>query len=227
MRGHEEIAGRANFTGVTFLDRIRAAGYNASSGSEVMAAQIGKNAVEVLAGGILHRKAMLLENLTDVGISTEDGKGTIIDFGFTSGQSNASNFIGVYPKDKQQGVYLTHGMEDPNPFTDLAMTLENMCKQTSYAVSIQSKALTYMTVTSFTMKEFGSNTDLPVRLFAPGSPRFNNNFAAIIGKAPFKPNTTYVVQFTGRISGGPASTGFDVSKNWSFTTGPKNFITCP
>lgn len=224
---HGEISGRSKFTGATFLDRIKSAGFsNVVSGTEVIDAENGALAIQGLADTVYHRQAMMYEEVTDVGIFSEKDQGTIIDMGFTKGQSNSSDYIGVYPVDKQTGVFLTHALESPNPFPDLAMTVENMCKQTSYPVSIQSQSSTRLSVTSFSVREFGGSTDLPVRLMQPGSSGLKPNVAFIVGKAPFKPFTTYTVQFTGKVSEGISGTGFNVQKSWSFTTG-QNYLTCP
>lgn len=225
---HGEIAGRANFTGTTFLDRIKFAGFTSvQSGTEVIDPENGKLAIQALADTVLHRQAMMDEMVTDVGIYSEADKGTIIDFGYTKGQSNASDYIGVYPYDKQTGIFLTHALETPNPFPDLAMTIDNMCKQTSYPISVQSQATTRLNVTTFTVREYGSTTDLPVRLMqSGGNSGIKQNVAFIVGKAPFKPFTTYTVQFIGKVSDGIAGTGFNIQKNWSFTTG-QNYLTCP
>lgn len=225
---HGEISGRTNFTGATSLDRIKFAGYtNVVSSTEVMTIENGKLAIQVLADTILHRQAMMDEAVTDIGIFSEPGKGTIIDLGYTKGQVNASDYIGVYPIDNQTGIFLTHALETPNPFSDLAMTVENMCKQTSYPISVQSQASTRLIVTTFTVREYGSTTDLPVRLIqSGGNSGIKQNVAFIVGKAPFKPFTTYTVQFIGKVSDGIAGTGFNIQKNWSFTTG-QNYLTCP
>ncbi|WP_422998048.1 hypothetical protein [Undibacterium sp. Di24W] len=169
---------------------------------------------------------MMLETLTDVGIYSEPGKGTQINFAHTSGQSNASDFIGVYPNDKQTGISLTHNMESPNPFSDLEMTIDNMCKQTSYPISLQSQSSTTLAVTSFTIRETGTTVDLPARILLPNSRNIASNFAAVIGKAPFKPNTNYTVKFIGSVAGGKVGKGFNVDKSWSFTTASKNWMTC-
>lgn len=223
---HGEIAGRTNFTGADVFARFKFVGVtNFVSGGEVMDAENGKLAVQGLADTVLHRQAMMLESTTDVGIFSEPEKGTIIDFGYSKGQSNASDYIGIYPIDKQTGIFLTHALESPNPFTDLEMTKDNMCKQTSYPISIQSQATTTLSVDSFTVREFGTTTDLPVRLFQPGTNRIGPNTAFIVGKAPFKPFTTYTVQFSGKVSGGITAAPFNVNKSWSFTTG-QNYLTC-
>jgi len=102
------------------------------------------------------------------------------------------------------------------------MTLQNMCTKTSYPVSIISESTTLLKATSFTIREFGSSKDLEVRLAPFGS----TNHIAIIGKAPFKPLQKYEVKFVGKVTGGRSGAGFDIVKNWSFTTSVKNIITC-
>lgn len=218
--GHIEVEGRAGFTGVLPINRAVFAGYsNPGLVGENMMADAA-NGVEFLLTGIYHRQGFMIEGLTDVGISSSDLKGTIFDFGYVTAQTNASNFVGVYPADKQTGIGLVHGLETPNPF-EFEMTAANLCTKTSYPISIQSQSSTQLSVTSFSVREFGSSSDLPATIFYPSQKDIYKNNSFLVGSQPFKPFTTYEVHFVGKVSGGLSDTGFIVDKTWSFTTGPK------
>lgn len=223
---HIEVPGRAGFTGATPLVRAYFAGWTTvKTVGETMNPDTQHN-ILLLLDTIYHRQVMMVESLTDVGISSEDQLGTITDYGYATTQSNASTYVGIYPVDKQTGVALTHAMEDPNPFTDADATANDMCTKTSYPISLQSQISTRLSVTSFTVKEFGSADALSGRIFQPGSKDITDYTSFWVGNTPFKPFTTYDVRVIGKVSGGLAGTGFNVDKTWSFTTGV-NLITCP
>lgn len=223
---HTEVAGRSGFTGVTPFDRMKAAGYFLiMSGSEVIAAQVGKNSISGLINAVFHRQTLLNESISDVGIFSNDTRGTFINLGYTrtSIQSVKGDFIGTYPVDGDTDVTLTHMMENPNPFEgELEMTLQNMCTKTSSPVSVLSQSGSKLTINSFTIREYGASKDLDVRVLKSG---IDNNHAVIVGKEPFKPYQRYEVKFMGKVSGAKTRTDFDVNKSWSFTTG-KSIITC-
>lgn len=221
--GHFERKGLAGFTGEAPNDRLIGVGLNLSGVGEVMAAQTGQRAIQILMSGIYHRIGLLSDSATDVGMVSNTLSGTIVDYGFTKPQTNNGDFIGTLPVDGDTDVAHTHGLESPNPFAgEMEMTLQNMCTKTSYPVSIISESTTILKANSFTIREFGSAKDLEVRLAPLGS----TNHVAIIGKAPFKPLQKYEVKFVGKVSGGRSGAGFDVVKNWSFTTSVKNLVTC-
>lgn len=220
---HTEKNGRAGFTGGSSIDRINAVGLNFSASGEVIAPQTGQRAIQILMGAILHRDGLLYANATDVGMVSNTLSGTIVNYGYAKPQYNNGDFIGIFPVDGDTEVAHTHVMESPNPFEgELEMTVQNMCTKTSYPVSIISESTTRLTATSFTIREYGMAKDLDVRFV----PLKSGNHIAIIGKAPFKPLQKYEVKFVGKVNGGKSGAGFDVVKNWSFTTSVKNLITC-
>lgn len=224
--GHLEVAGRSGFTGEGPAERIRFAGLKELRyASEVMAAGVGKNEFYGLMNAIYHRQVLLNENLTDAGMISTVLSGTIVDAGYVKPQLNNGNFMGMYPYDSETAVTLTHALEYPNPFQgEMEMNPENLCTKTSSAISFLSAVGTELKVGSFTVREYGSNQDLRVRLMKPGNITNPNypiglNHAVIIGNAPFKQYQRYEVQFTGKVAGGRSGKGFDVNKTWSFTTG--------
>lgn len=223
---HTEVAGRSGFTGVTPFDRMKAAGYTSiSSGSEVSAAQVGGLSISILMNAIFHRQTLMDESVSDVGMISTQLNGTIINFGLsrTTTQSVKGDFIATYPVDGESDITLTHMMENPNPFEgEMDMTVQNMCTKTSAPISIMSQTGSKLSVTSFTVREYGAAKDLDVRLLKNG---INNNHAVIVGKEPFKQYQRYEVKFVGKVSGAKTSVDFDVNKTWSFTTG-RSLLTC-
>jgi uncharacterized protein YkwD len=230
---HAEVVGSPGFTGVSVSNRLVAAGYAATSSTEVIAFNTTwpittNNVIDVLSDTVYHRAGMMTQGFTHMGIadSTADSP-TYIDMGSIKAQANAGDYVGVYPYSGQTGLTLTHYMESPNPFyLEMPMTSDNMCTKTSYPISLASEASTVLAVTSFTVTEEGQSTPLDVRLItkatsAQDSAYLPSNVAFIVGKVPFKKNTKYNVHFVGKATGTATGTsaGMAIDKVWSFTTG--------
>jgi uncharacterized protein YkwD len=231
--GHVEVAGTPGFTGANVKDRLVAAGYPAVIAGEVIAFSMefpnpDTSAVDNLINTVYHRAGMMYQGFTVVGIASEDATNPLyMDFGATKAQLNAGDYVGVYPANGQTGVWLTHGVEAPNPFyQEMEMTQANMCTKTSSPVSLTSEASTTLSVTSFTVTEAGQTTPLDVRLITSATSTqdttyLGTNVAFVVGKAPFKANTTYNVHFVGKATGAAtgSANGLSIDKSWSFTTG--------
>lgn len=230
---HKEISGMAGFTGVDPIDRLSAAGYAATVAGEVIAFNTNwpitrSNVVEILADSVYHRTGMIAQGMTHMGFAPQGDNGpSYINLGQIVPQKNAGNYVGTYPVNGQTGLSLTHYVESPNPFyLEMPMTSDNMCKFTSYPISVASEASTVLSVTSFTATEDGQASLLDVRLITKAtSPQdtvyLGANVAFIVGKAPFKKNTKYNVRFVGTATGSATGTanGMAIDKSWSFTTG--------
>lgn len=160
------------------------------------------------------------------------------------GQSVASNYLSNYPLNQQTNVPLSMTPESPSVYSNRPNF--NFATQTSSPVSFTSAASTNLTVTSFTVTPAGSDTPLPGTIWTlfndpnlsasnpdnttPSTPvpTIPNYEAYWVGDAPFLPNTTYNVTFTGttllvqtfqnNITYNAITT--DVAQSWSFTTGP-------
>ena len=231
--GHVEVVGKPGFTGASVKDRLVAAGYPATIASEVIAFSLefpnpDTSAVDNLINTVYHRATMMYQGFTTVGTAGEDATNPLyMDFGATKAQLNAGDYVGVYPANGQTGVWLTHGVEAPNPFyQEMEMTQANMCAKTSSPISLTSEASTALSVTSFTITEAGQTTPLDVRLITSATSTQDTtylatNVAFVVGKAPFKANTTYNVHFVGKATGTAtgSANGLSIDKLWSFTTG--------
>jgi uncharacterized protein YkwD len=218
---HIEQADKPKFTGVQEINRAKAVGYPGAYVGEEGAVGGGKGGVaafDSLSGTIYHRMGLMLQGVRDVGIAvgTDASQTFTLEIGWQSPQSNASDFVGVYPGDGQTGLGLFTRVETPNPFPDLSTANADFPTKTGYPVSIVVKEGTPLEVSTFTITEQGATAPLEARLmtstndpnrYLPGTVAF------LVAKGTLKPNTTYVVSFSGRTNNGA------LTKTWKFTTG--------
>jgi len=218
---HVEQAGKPGFTGVVPADRAKAVGYSSPNVGEQLVFAGGKGGVVGLTGllsTVYHRAGLLFQGSRDVGVAVgQDASQTIVmEYGYMSAQSNASDFLGIYPSDKQNGVGRYAGAELPNPFPDLSTSNSDFPTKTGYPVTIVSKELTTLEVVTFTITEAGTTVALSARLLtAANDPNklLGTNTAVLVANGTLKANTTYNVAFSGRVN------NVAVTKSWSFTTG--------
>jgi len=225
--GHDETPGTPGFTGVSFRDRIVQAGYGWPnvSGEVITAGYAPSNAVDALVQVPYHRQAVLAFELVDIGVGwsdvriPSDGTPLVLDLGVPQGSGGRSNGqtarvemggIVVWPADGAHGVWCAMGGEFPNPVPG-----KNM-----YAVgtpiSIGVDPLKILRVTSFTLHEHLSGSDIAMTLLdEPSDPNHMifANFAASIPNEFLKHLTAYDVDFQGTLDGVP------FEKKWAFTTG--------
>jgi uncharacterized protein YkwD len=217
---HIESPSRPGFTGIQELDRAKFAQYAGSYVGETGSFGLGKGASQAfgdLLATVYHRAGFMFQSPRDIGIvvGADKNQTVIVEFGYeTKRQFNASNYVGNYPADKQTGVRLVAVTELPNPFSDIS--LSEFATKTSYPVNVVTAEGTTLAVTSFTMTEAGQSTALDARLITKDNDPNKyvaSNYAFLVGKAAFKPNTTYNVVFSGTVN------GVALNKSWSFTTG--------
>lgn len=235
---HTEVAGTPGFTGAAVADRLIAAGYTPTASGEVIgwtgSTGDASEVIEGLSAALYHRILMMSQGWTDLGIAPpvngSTGRPAYIDFGTAAAKQNvAGDYVGVYPANGQTAVGLTHAPEAPNPYADLDGTAASFCAKTSFPITLMSQESTKLAVTSFTVTEAGQTTPLDVRLVTSDSDKSGfvpQYVAAIVGKAPFKPSTTYNVTFTGTATGsatGAADGVLKISKSWTFTTAAKDY----
>lgn len=238
LTAHHEEVGKPGFTGVLPVDRMIAAGYPATDGTEGIGftgpENLGAGIIEGLASTVYHRVGLMDQEFTDIGIAPSvqpnfDGSGsrpTYINIGVTAAkkQNTSGDYVGFYPVNGQTGVGVTHAAESPNPFSDVEKTAASFCAKTSYPIHLASQKSTKLGVTSFTVTEDGQSTPLAVRLVTSTSDKAGlvpQNTAFVVGTSPFKLNTRYHVKFVGTATG--AATGapggvLTIEKAWSFTT---------
>jgi len=215
---------------------------------ELYATGPGIDVINSMVNTIYHRSGLLTQSTLEVGLARDTtGAATPATHWWfshgrlTSGQYVASNYVSNYPIDLQTNVPLSMTPESPSvypPNFDFAT-------QTSSPVSFTSAASTTLSVTSFTVTPAGSTTPLPGTVWTflndpnllssnssttPNSidkssapvPTLAQYEAYWVGKAPFLPNTTYNVTFTGSTSlvvNVESTLTNQIKKSWSFTTG--------
>jgi uncharacterized protein YkwD len=217
---HIESAGNPFFTGVQELDRAKVVGYTGAYVGEELAFGGGKGgdaAVASLTSTIYHRAGLMIQGIRDVGVAVgQDGSQSFtVEFGYTEPQSNASDFVGVYPADNQLGVGFSAGVETPNPFPELSTSNADFPTKTGYPVSVLSKDNTTLEVLTFTLTEAGSSTPLAARILKKDNDPnkyLSANAAFLVANAALKPNTLYTASFSGRVN------NVLVTKSWKFTT---------
>jgi uncharacterized protein YkwD len=217
---HIESADKPLFTGVQEIERAKSVGYSGAYIGEqgTFGGGTGAQAAfDSLTSTIYHRAGLLFEGPREVGIAVgQDRSQTfVMEVGYASPQSNASDFIGIYPGADQTGVGLHTGVETPNPFPDLSTANADFPTKTGYPVSVMSKAGTTIEVLTFTLTAAGSATPLDARLMTrDNDPNryLPTNFAFLAAKTPLKTSTTYTAKFSGRVN------NVLVNKEWKFTT---------
>lgn len=218
---HLEDPAKSLYTGTFSIDRAKFANYAGNFVTEQGAVGGGKGALlafNSLVKTVYHRDGLMFQFPRDIGIvvGTDQSQTVIINFGYkTKGQLNASDFFGAYPSDQQVNVPLSAGGEVPNPFPDLSLSTDDYPTKTSFPINVVIQDGLKLTVSSFTVTESGQAVPMDVRLMTQeNDPNklLSTNTAFIVGKTPFKPNTKYMVNFSGTAG------GISISKSWSFTT---------
>lgn len=217
---HIEDPARPNYTGITEVDRANFTQYAGAYLGESGAYGLGQGAsyaVNSLIATVYHRSGLMFQAPRDIGIAIgNDANQTVVmTFGYVSKrQSNASDYFGAYPADKQTAVPRVSYVESPNPYPDIA--LADFATKTSFPINVVTAENSTLVVTSFTVTEQGQSTPLDARLLTKATDpnkELAGNTAFLVGKAPFKPNTSYTVHFEG------TTNGVALVKTWTFVTG--------
>ena len=214
---------------------------------ELYSTGTGAGVVNDMVNTIYHRGALMAQSTRQVGLARDTtgvataGTHWWINHGrLDGGQSVASNYLGLYPVDQQTGIPLSMTPEYPSVYSN--QTNFNFATQTSSPVSVTTSTEVNLTETSFTVTAAGSGTPLPGKVWTMNNdPNLNTadysaatlNFTTPptpvptipanevfwVGSAPFQPNTTYTVKFTGSTYLIPYALTNSITASWSFTTG--------
>ena len=198
---HSETPGALGFTGVSFGDRAKAAGYtggvvNENAGFGGLAA-----ALDWYTNTALHRITLIHPSAVDIGYAESGATGfNIIDFGLTRDRVTTPLPV-VYPYAAQTNIPLAwDGGESPNPAPGLPRPL-------GYPINVAFAIYQQVTWNTFELKDTaGAQVDIHVYTKAW------DRTAAIIPVKPLAPGTTYTVAVTATVDGKP------FKKEWSFTT---------
>ena len=217
---HDEVAGKAGFTGVDVAARLTAAGYVFNTRAsrafgEVISATSngsGQYMAEELITAVYHRFVIFEPVFKEIGtgaattaqgynyftanFTANDGYGA----GLPAGQ------VAVWPFSGQTAVprNFFSDTESPDPVPDR--------NEVGYPISVHANIDVTVQVTSFTVRPRGG-ADLAVRLLTNANDTHTGvSSAAIVPLAPLAANTTYDVSFTGTAGSTP------VTRTWSFVT---------
>jgi uncharacterized protein YkwD len=227
---HDEISGKAGFTGVHLQDRLLTAGYvfnpsNNYAYGEIISATTsssGEFMAEELVTAIYHRFVMFEPIFKEVGTGAA---ATTAGYAYFTADMTANNNYGtgvgrgnvvVWPFSGMTGVtrnfFSDNEAPDPVPAAGV--------NEVGYPISVHGDITAVLGVTTFTVRERGTTADLAVRLLkhnnVPTDPNYEPDTPAsamaIIPLTPLKAGTTYDVTFIG------TADGTAVTKAWSFTT---------
>lgn len=219
---HIESGDKPLFTGAQELDRAKSVGYAGTYVAEQVTFGGGKGAqaaFDSLTSTVYHRAALMFQGPRDmaVAVGSDRSQTYVLEVGYAKPQSQASDYVGVYPVPNQTGVGLHAGVEAPNPFPDLSTANADFPTKTGYPISLTVREGATLEVVSFTLTEVGAVAALDARIMTKDNDPNRNlgaNLAFLVAKAPLKANTTYTASFVGRVSNAA------LTKEWKFTTRP-------
>lgn len=216
---HDETAGLAGFTGVSLLDRLKAAGYPPLSGGYVLGEVISASSsnsgffmAEELITAIYHRFVVFEPMFKEIGTGSAT---TSRNYTYYTADFTANNGLGAgigrgkvvnWPYSGQTGVApnFFSDQESPDPIPG--------ANEVGYPVSVHGDLTAVLTVQSFTIQQRGGAI-LPVRLLQhAGDEHTPESAAAIVPLSPLRSGTTYDVSFVG------TADNIAVTRTWSFTT---------
>lgn len=199
---HSETSGRPGFTGASFADRARAAGY--SSGTVTENAGFGglARAIEWNMNTVNHRLPLIHPSALDMGYAESPSSGfNIIDVGVRRDKLSTP-LPSVYPGDGAYGVPTSwDGGESPDPAPGLPRPL-------GYPITV---AFAVYQKVEWGNIELRGPSGEPVAISTPRKDWMRA--VAIIPHSPLAPNSTYTAIVEATVDGKP------LKKEWRFTTG--------
>lgn len=214
---HEQIPGKAGFTGEEVMDRLTQAGYqftqNGRAGEVISSSgnTSGAHAADSLIAAIYHRFVIFEPMFKEVGAgaATVAGGATYFTTDFTANGLDSGLGTGqsiVYPFANQTNVSINFFSDNEEP--DPVLTQNEV----GYPISIHADTISTVVAQTFTVQPRGGAV-LQVQLMQKASDsQTPKSVAAIIPLNVLASNTIYDVQFIGTID------GIAVNRTWSFTT---------
>ncbi|MCL5266268.1 MAG: CAP domain-containing protein [Chloroflexi bacterium] len=199
---HYEIPGRPGFTGASWPDRARAAGYaNWAVDENIGLLGNPRKTIDYFMDTINHRWNMIHPSAVHLGYGISSKPAIdVFDFGF-SGDRPSVTLPTVYPGDGQKAVpVLSAVAETPDPAPGAPRPL-------GYPVTISFHLQDAVTWGEFSMVD---SSGQGVQLYTSQKNWLRS--LALIPAKPLRPGTTYSVRVAGTVNGQP------FAKRWSFTT---------
>lgn len=199
---HYQTAGMPGFTGASFADRARAAGYNGGMVTENAGFGNMEAAIAWHMDTVNHRLPLIHPNAIDMGYAVSGGnRFNIIDVGLPR-ETVKTGLPSVYPPHGSVGVPRAwNGGEAPDPAPGLPRPL-------GYPITVAFSVTQRVEWKGFELRS-SSGEVFPITTSEKSWMRAN----AIIPLRPFNPGETYTATVSAIVDGKP------VNKVWSFTTG--------
>lgn len=203
---HDQVSGKAGFTGVNYKERAKSAGYTINVGSEAVSYGSSINIQRDIADfieGVFHRKTILGSKYDTVGIGINGGAIVIV----VDNSDGTAGDTYMYPYNGQKDAPTLFDLnEKPDPLAKYG------AKSSGYMISINPKeTLSWFGGHTMTLKDSkGANLTLLNKNSVPDE---DGNSLYIIPKAELKKGETYTVNVT----------YLDINDkkythSWSFTT---------
>lgn len=211
---HMEVMGCTGFTGQSPIERMRAAGFTANGGSEVMAfVNDPQRAVQTWVDSVWHRIPILDPSTSTLGYGSSGSPAACDTIDFGPGDRAGANTVLVYPYDGQTNVTTTFdgshegpmppapttGWPSANPITLYAP--KPMITEHVLTVDGSTEPIEHVWLDANT-----ANLDATGKSFLRAA-------VFMYANKPYMPNTKYRVRMSGTYQGGM------LTKEWTFTTG--------
>jgi cysteine-rich repeat protein len=209
LSAHEEDPAYPNgFTGVTFSQRMTAAGFAGAKSSEVMAfAANPTSAVAQWLNSVYHRIPLLHPNTRLFGYGGSNASGRNADvIDFSNGTAERATAVTVWPPPGATGVPRSFNRlsEGPNPPTPPGGGNVTGPIVSVFFATGQSGTLTSQSI------EDSNGTPLAITVTGPGG--LMSGSYAFYAAGPASAGATFTVRIAGSVGGQPFST------SWTFTT---------
>ncbi len=214
---HGEQPGQPGFTGATFSDRTRAAGYKNPDSTNENAAYLADpiGAVDAFMPMMNHRVVIIDPSYPDIGFgfaTTPDGKRgvCIMDFGMPVWKEVFDPAWVLYPPDNATGFPLQAAREAPDTFAAAGATYP-----IGNPITLQYRGASDLTYDAAKFSLTDQNgTPVPIIALPKLTMFATRKSAAIASKTPLQPNTTYTVTFGYTPPGRSTQV-----RTWRFSTG--------
>jgi uncharacterized protein YkwD len=206
---HSEVMSCTGFTGKSFGDRVKAAGYTGSPAFEVMAfVNNPQSAVSTWVNSVWHRIPIMSPWVTELGYGAAARCDTI-DFG--RGKPLPDTTLVVYPYDGQTGLPTSFDGSHEGPMPPIPATGK---WPSGPPISLYAKKATF---TDHVLTKDGDTTPISHVWLAPASvdAQFKNFLTDVVfmySDAPLAAATKYRVHIKGTFVGGA------LDREWTFTT---------
>ncbi|HUG15315.1 MAG TPA: CAP domain-containing protein [Thermomicrobiales bacterium] len=202
---HEETAGRPGFTGASFQDRARSAGYTGSVNENAGVSGSMIWSVDWFIATVGHRLTLLDPRYVDVGmaaINSGNIKFEIIMLGAPAWRTELEPTWIAWPPHESTGVSLSFSGEAPNPFPGASYPV-------GYPIHLKYFGPGSLELTSATISKNGVNVPSFSEI---GAGWLSRQTVLLCSSAPLEAGMTYSVRIEGRAN------GQSFVKTWSFTT---------